>query len=435
MDYTGPNEEWASRLDSLMDQFLLPLADSLELDLDEISDYFLGGPFGHMVFGFLFEEYATVQWDSDEETLVDAYLKHRGWREGPAGRRYLQALGESELQFWELTAVKPGAHVDVRVYGATGKSIRVKEKAASEYLHQWDGLAARVLPTGNGHTFSGAMLPFSPEVASRVHNVLKDLPDNARLMLQELVDRGELDRLPAEMNILTEEMAASELPLIAFRIWAIDTYVTDNQPAPELRNMDDEPIEPTQLRFPLQVAPTLVADALNTSAVLEKEPDVDRWTWFPKPYVDIALEERVSIQGHIALTDTALTLDTNSVARSQRGGKMLSSLLGDSVGKPLTVHENLERMAEDVEPVDLTSEVPVELQEAMVAQLTSHYRQTLDDAIPMLSGKTPRECAADPALRNDVIAWLKYLENSGEGTSQIRYDFSWMWNELNLERD
>jgi hypothetical protein len=54
-----------------------------------------------------------VRWGSDEETLIDAYLKHRGWREGPAGRRYLQALGESELKFWELTAVKPGAYVEL----------------------------------------------------------------------------------------------------------------------------------------------------------------------------------------------------------------------------------------------------------------------------------------------------------------------------------
>ncbi len=97
-----------------------------------------------------------VRWGSDEETLIDAYLKHRGWREGPAGRRYLQALGESELKFWELTAVKPGAYVELRGYGTTGKSIRVKEKAASEYLHQWEGLAAPGLPPGNGFTFSGA---------------------------------------------------------------------------------------------------------------------------------------------------------------------------------------------------------------------------------------------------------------------------------------
>jgi hypothetical protein len=53
----------------------------------------------------------------------------------------------------------------------------------------------------------------------------------------------------------------------------------------------------------------------------------------------------------------------------------------------------------------------------------------------MLNRKTPRECAADPALRNDVVGWLKYMENSDKRSPQPPYDFTWMWDELNLERD
>ena len=52
----------------------------------------------------------------------------------------------------------------------------------------------------------------------------------------------------------------------------------------------------------------------------------------------------------------------------------------------------------------------------------------------MLSGKTPRECAADPALKADVIGWLKTWRMQAS-TSQLKYDFSWMWDELHLERD
>jgi hypothetical protein len=114
---------------------------------------------------------------------------------------------------------------------------------------------------------------------------------------------------------------------------------------------------------------------------------------------------------------------------------MLESLLGNLVGSPLTIHENLDLMSEDDEPIAFAAELPPELQEAMDTHLTAHYRQTLDDPIPMLNGKTPRECAADPALRNDVIGWLKYMENSDKRSLQPSYDFTWMWDELNLERD
>ncbi len=435
IEYEGPNSEWAGRLDELEDEFLAPVADKLDLSLDEASDYFFDGPFGHMAFGFVFEEYATVRWDNDEQTLIEAYLKHRGWREGTAGRRYLQALGESELKFWEITAVKPGAYVDIREYGSKEKPIRVREKAATESLHQWEGLAARVLSMGKGNIFSGALLPFSPEIAVRVHSVLAAVPDNTRQMMQELLDRGEIDALPDNMGALTLETLNSELPRITFLFWAVDTYVRANRPPPELRNMDEELIELTQLRFPLRGERSTVVKALDSSPVLERETDDGCWAWFPKPFEDISPEERVSILGHIELKDTSVQLDTNSVARTERGGKMLSSLLGNLVGSPLTIHENLDLMSEDDEPIAFAAELPPELQEAMDTHLTAHYRQTLDDPIPMLNGKTPRECAADPALRNDVIGWLKYMENSDKRSPQPSYDFTWMWDELNLERD
>jgi hypothetical protein len=435
IEYDGPNNEWATRLEALVDEFLAPVADKLDLTLDEASDFFFDGPFGHMAFGFVFEEYATVPWDNDEHTLIDAYMKHRGWREGTAGRRYLQAMGESELKFWEITAVKPGAYVDIREYGSNKKSIRVKEKAATESLHQWDGLAARVLPMGNGNMFSGALLPFSPEVAGRVQSVLASVPDNMRQMMQDLVASGEIDDLPDNMDEQALEAVYSELPHITFQLWAVDTYLRANRSPPELRNMDDEPIELTQLRFPLRGERSLVEKALDSSPVLERQSDDGCWSWFSKPFEDILPEERVSILGHIELKDTSLQFDANSVARVERGGKLLSSLLGNLVGSPLTVHVNQELMSEDDEAIDFGAELPPELQEAMNTHLTAHYRQTLDDSIPMLNGKTPRECAADPALRNDVIGWLKSMENSGKRSPQPSYDFTWMWDELNLERD
>jgi len=199
--------------------------------------------------------------------------------------------------------------------------------------------------------------------------------------------------------------------------------------------MDDEPIELTQLRFPLLGERSMVVKTLDSSPVLERETDDDLWAWFPKPFEEILPEDRVSILGHIELKESSLQLDTNSVARVERGGKMLASLLGNLVGSPLTVHETMDLMSEGGEPIDFSAELPPELQEAMETHLTAHYRQTLDDSIPMLNGKTPRECATDPALRKDVIGWLKYMENSDKRSPQPSYDFTWMWDELNLERD
>jgi hypothetical protein len=434
MAYTGPNGEWEGRFEQVQRDLLNPLADKLEVSLEEMEGFFLSGPFHHMVIGFAFEEFATVLWDNQKRNLIDAYLEHRGWREGPAGRRYLQALGDSELQFWEITAVKPGSYAELRPYGTADKSIRVKEKAATESLHQWDGLVARVLHIGGSHVFSGAMLPFSPDLAARIQSVLSAIPEQTRQLVQELIEQGGMEASPDNLEEMIRFTQESELAGVSFLIWAVDVYVQSMRPSPALRNMDDEPIELTGVRFPFCADRAMVARALDASPVLHREADTTNWSWFPKPYDDIDFGERVSLLGHIRLGDDYLELESNSVARAKRGRTLLASLLGDLVGPPLTVHDNMALMNDSSETLEPLSEVPPEVQEAITAQLTSHYRKTLDEPIPMLNGLSPRQCAADPALQDEVVGWLKSLENSTERSPGQGYDFSWMWDELNLTR-
>ena len=68
--------------------------------------------------------------------------------------------------------------------------------------------------------------------------------------------------------------------------------------------------------------------------------------------------------------------------------------------------------------------------------LTDHYRRTLDDPIPALGNRSPRQAAKTAKGRDKVVAWLKMLENaSGRqelGDPMASYDFTWMWEELGV---
>ena len=66
--------------------------------------------------------------------------------------------------------------------------------------------------------------------------------------------------------------------------------------------------------------------------------------------------------------------------------------------------------------------------------LDTHYRKVLDEPLPALGGKTPRQAAAIPEDRHKAIDWLKYIENGtrGDMPDAAGYDFSWMWQELGL---
>jgi hypothetical protein len=68
--------------------------------------------------------------------------------------------------------------------------------------------------------------------------------------------------------------------------------------------------------------------------------------------------------------------------------------------------------------------------------LTDHYRRTLDEPIPALGNRSPRQAAKTAKGRDKVIAWLKVLEN-GSGRQapddpMASYELTGMWEELGV---
>lgn len=84
--------------------------------------------------------------------------------------------------------------------------------------------------------------------------------------------------------------------------------------------------------------------------------------------------------------------------------------------------------ADDIDP-----EVQAEI---IQYTLDQHYRRVLDEPVPALGDKTPRQCARNRKGRELVIEWLKLLENNelrrAAHQGQTPYDSRWMWDELKL---
>ena len=103
---------------------------------------------------------------------------------------------------------------------------------------------------------------------------------------------------------------------------------------------------------------------------------------------------------------------------------------------PFTVEQMMadQRQADAEKGAD---EIPPEItQQLMRDHLDRHYRETLDEPLPVLGGKSPRQAAGTPAGRKKVIGWLKYLENRSTGHAEgpiADDDFGWMWDELDLD--
>ena len=68
--------------------------------------------------------------------------------------------------------------------------------------------------------------------------------------------------------------------------------------------------------------------------------------------------------------------------------------------------------------------------------MDDHYRKCLNQPIGMLDGKTPRQAVRSKKGREQVVAWLKYLENGAARQARndpaAAYDLTWMWHELGI---
>lgn len=224
MAYVDKSDKWRERLEDTARELISKAARTLDVSIDELDEFLSAGPYGHMYFGIAFEETVAVHWHNEPLSLVEQYLEQRGWREGPAGLKYLRALAKSELGFWEITAVQPGAHIDVRPYGSDDPSIRVIEKLASESVEPGEALVTRVLELDRKRIFSGGVLPLSPETAAAVQVQIDDIPGEIREMMDELIAEGEIDAYPDDLEDAIAEARVNDFPGIAVSVWAIDIY-------------------------------------------------------------------------------------------------------------------------------------------------------------------------------------------------------------------
>lgn len=89
------------------------------------------------------------------------------------------------------------------------------------------------------------------------------------------------------------------------------------------------------------------------------------------------------------------------------------------------------------EPDPRPAEVPPEVEARVIGEYYDrHYRKWLDEPVPALENRTPREAAHLATLRPRLIALLKGFESGAERLrrdGRPAHDFSWMWQELGLE--
>jgi len=454
VEWAGEDDEWGDFRAEVFGAHFGPLMDELELPDDELFDRL--GPLTPVVLSAVMEDFLASRFGEDgERSVVDEYLARRAWLEKKQAATYLRAVRDSTPSLYEVVAVDPGRAVTVRDLVRETDPQRVPDGHVAENMTVWDCFVGRLVGSGRTRRFTTGLLPCPRPLARTCMEDLtaltKDLPRRLREAARKEGRKVEISQLEAR-EFLLESPTGPVFFTHQFVTWYVHQAETG---LPELRNTDDEPLILSTVRFPIAGSELDVAAALDGVAEFDREDgDGFRWSWLGRGLTGgegskaLAGDDAEAGMGHLTLgqaeiVDGALLLQVNSVERADRGRELLASRLGALLGTPLTSHEDpaarLGSGAGEPDPGQEAPEIPPEdVEDVLVPLIEGHYRQVLDEPVPMLGNRSPREAARTKKGRAEVVEWLKFIEN-GESQAALQQgrrplDLSWLWAELKIPR-
>lgn len=230
--------EWREEQTAVFDAHLTPVCDRIDINQEDLALELEEHGYGGMLFGLVFEDFISRRLPPDDNNIIDDYLKRRGWRESVPGRRYLQQLRDSVLSLYEVVAVAPGHHCDLRDLVRDGETFRVHEHMGTQNLVKWDRLAARVLNMNGQHIFSGGILPFPREASQSLLRVLTESRKQFNKELSRAASKKAAAKMLPSENL--HELFLRDAGPAFTSIWLLHTLEALHKPLPELVNRDGE---------------------------------------------------------------------------------------------------------------------------------------------------------------------------------------------------
>jgi hypothetical protein len=438
--------EWCDRFAEVYDHHLLPVCRRTGLDAEEVMAILGENWFMTTVWGGAFEDFLTRE-GADGRNIVDDYLKRRGWKESASTRAYMSALRTSVMSLYEVGDIVRDTSFRARDLVRGGDPILISERLATRSLKQWDRIATRVVQVGSQMHISGAVLPYDRDASEKVLKLLRNVAkrtDKEQRRLADLVHRDV--NHPAIANAFSQTALLRAAAPAITTVWLIDIIDRATAPQmPEVRNAEGDELLFCTVHYPFAdgVGPDDIRLALNRCAGLRQE-NATFWNWIgPRRSAKTLSAQKRSLKfqtflddsalvfGSVELQDKGLILSVNSQARSE--------VLDGLVVQPLVEIQTLEQCMAIRDPapppkLNLSSE---ECRTIIHDGLDRHYRELLDQPIPVLGNKSPRAAVKTAKGRAKVVDWLKTLENhtakfAGSNDEMATYNFNWLWTELGV---
>ncbi|MGD9546689.1 MAG: YecA family protein [Candidatus Krumholzibacteriia bacterium] len=383
------------------------------LDFDDAEDQIeLALPWS--VYGFEIEGKTALAWFL-EEHLADL---------SPEERDLAAAQQEAWLSVWEATEVTPGEGMVLRDH-LSGEVRRVRERSGSRSLIRYDSLLGRVIAFEGGYVLDGMHTrPLKPHDAAEV----------VRLA------RGRLRR---KRDVPVDRLRNGKFGAYLIRKWdeQVEEAVLRASRPLNVTNTDGDPILLTRDSFAIRhgARDEIIRRLKGIEGMTLRDPREDPPVFtLSRPGRGLHPDSTNTMLGLARFEEGALILETDSVERADGLRAKVEAACGDAITHRLREHfdpTSPAARAAATRSGGLDRPVkPEELRRAKAEVKARYYAGWLDQSIPALDGRTPREAAKTAQGRRELDTLLKSMENveiQGEGDDA--FDFSVVRRELGLE--
>ncbi|MEO0266394.1 MAG: SEC-C metal-binding domain-containing protein [candidate division WOR-3 bacterium] len=365
-----------------------------------------------------FWEWLVYDWVPDDEcgrTLIELYIENN--RKLTLDElKVLNIMKNSVISLYEVQEVFPEKGLLLKDL-LIGGEYDVREKTATRSVRKWDIFATRLLHLDGKYIMSACVYPYSLKykeslityIKEEFEEYKKDFPD--RTMDEFLKTDGDL------FNFLWYD-------------------AIKNPPKIKLMTTTGESLLFSKALYEVKDKDAVINGLRKIEGFQQENENEVVWL------TERDEEESATVLGRIEIKDNNLILECNSKERLEKGKKLFSKFIFDSIIHKADVFQDFEQAIESLKdsPAEKSvNELPLEVQQELYTHfMQKHLENWLNDKIPALGNKTPFEAIKTEDGKKKVIELLKDLENREEHNKREGrpyFDTSWMWERLNLERE
>jgi SEC-C motif/Protein of unknown function (DUF2384) len=380
-------------------------------------------PLSHAEFGQFLEWFIHDYTQESGGTLLDIFQRTDGRLLPAKEKAILEEQRKSVLSAYEVLESHP-ERAEIRIRDLfTDEELVAHDVAGSQQLVQWDIIISRLMRV---------------EGRLRLSGIISKLPPAQRNTLFRYAN--------LEKEAFQQETGKEDLRhFLKARGYCLHQFVREEKERyrelPELHTSDHNAFLICKgsyrvqnyhgAAFRLQEAPDFdLEEAVNGAAA-----NALRFVWLKRgPSRDVVPEgtpqkgveiqtarvatpysHPVAVLGTVTLSEDEMVLETLSRERLQAGRQRLQTLLGGYVAfklETLQAPEALRATQEDGQKKTSEAHLPTEGERRVVeSMLRNHYERWIDEPLPALDGKTPRQAVATVEGRAKVEELIKSIEN------------------------